>query len=150
MVPGLLLCHCGQEDGRKLHSSAHATRRPEEDGSEPHRRAFLELMRLLSEPARHDGTWQLLEPFNQRGGNLIACLWSLAVHHSLLLLVNASWQPTTGAVSAGSLANRDCQFQDYLAGGSPYVVRAETLRSEGIYVDLPPWGAVAYRIMPLR
>jgi hypothetical protein len=150
MVPGLLLCHFGQEDGRKLHSSIHSSRRPSEDGSPAHRLAYTELMKLLSEPARHDGTWQLLEPFNQRGANLIACLWSLAVHHSLLLLVNASWQATSGAVVAGPLANRDCQFQDYLAGGTPYVVKAETLRAEGISVELPPWGAVAFRIMPLR
>jgi hypothetical protein len=30
------------------------------------------------------------------------------------------------------------------------VVKAETLRAEGIAVDLQPWGAVAYRIMPQR
>ncbi len=150
MVPGLLLCHYGQEDGRKLHSSIHAARRSAEPGSPAHRMAYQQLMKLLSEPARHDGTWQLLEPFNQRGTNLIACLWSLAVHHSLLLLVNASWQATSGAVVAGPLANRDCQFQDYLGGGASYVVKAESLRAEGISVELPPWGAIAYRIMPLR
>jgi hypothetical protein len=150
MVPGLLLLHYGQEDGRRLHSSIHASRRSAEDGSQAHRQAYQQLMKLLSEPARHDGTWQLLEPFNQRGTNLIACLWSLAVHHSLLLLVNASWQATSGAVVAGPLASRDCQFQDYLGGGPSYVVKAENLRAEGISVELPPWGAIAFRIMPLR
>jgi hypothetical protein len=150
MVPGLLLCHFGQEDGRRLHSSVHATRRPVEPGLEAHRQAFNQLMRLLSEPARHEGTWQILEPFNQRGNNLIGCLWSLAVHHSLLLLVNASWQPISGAVQAGPLASRDCQFQDYLANGQPYLVKSDTMREQGIAVELPPWGAIAYRIMPQR
>lgn len=150
MVPGMLLCHHGQEEGRRLHSSTQACRRPSEDGSEPHRLAYRELMHLLSEPARHDGTWQLLEPFNEGGRNLVGCLWSLPVHHSLLLLVNASWQPVSGAIQAGDLASRDCQFQDYLGNGAPLVIKAETLRREGIAVTLPPWGARAFRILPLR
>jgi hypothetical protein len=150
MVPGMLLCHFGQEDGRRLHSSLHVHRRPPEEGSAPHRQAYLELMRVLSEPARHDGTWQLLEPGNAGGGNLIGCLWTLPVHHSILLLVNASWQGLSGAVNAGPLANQDCQFQDYLGHGQPYSVSAEVLRRDGIAVQLPPWGAVVYRIMPMR
>lgn len=150
MVPGMLLCHHGQEDGRRLHASMQACRRPVEIGSEAHRHAYLELMRLLSEPARHDGEWQLLEPFNAEGHNLIGCLWTLPVHHSLLLIVNTGWQSVSGSIQPGPLAMRDCQFQDFLGGGVPLVVRAETLRDEGIRVTLPPWGARAFRILPVR
>lgn len=150
MVPGLLLCHHGQEDGRRLHASTHAIRRPAEDGSSPHREAYRELMHLLCEPARRDGTWQLLEPTDHRGHNLIGCLWSLNAHHSLVLLVNAGWQQVEGAVRAGPLSARDCQFQDYMAGTPPMLVKADTLRTNGISVQLPPWGAVVYRVMPQR
>jgi len=150
MVPGMLLCHHGQEDGRRLHASMQACRRPVEDGSDAHRHAYQELMRLLSEPARHDGEWQLLEPFNAAGHHLIGCLWTLPVHHSLLLLVNASWQPVSGAVHPGPLATRDCQFQDFLNGGAPYVVKADALRDEGLQATLPPWGVRAFRILPVR
>lgn len=150
MVPGMLLCHHGQEDGRRLHASLQACRRPVEEGSDAHRTAYHELMRLLSEPARHDGTWQLLEPANEGGRNLIGCLWSLPVHHSLLLVVNASWQPVSGALQAGPLAARDCQIQDFLNGGGSTTWRAEDLRQDGFPITLPPWGARAFRILPLR
>lgn len=107
-------------------------------------------MHLLCEPARHDGTWQLLEPRDHRGSSLIGCLWSLHAHHSLALLVNTSWQPVSGAVHAGPLANRDGQFQDCLAGSAPTLVKSETLKQEGLAVNLPPWGVAVYRIMPVR
>jgi hypothetical protein len=150
MVPGMLLCHHGQEDGRRLHASLQSSRRPVEDGSEAHRKAYRELLTLLSEPARHDGTWMLLEPRGESGRSLVACLWTLPAHHWLLVVVNASWQPASGAVEVGPLATRDCQFQDYLAGGTAYQMRAEDLRDRGIEVSLQPWGAQVFRIMPLR
>jgi len=150
MVPGMLLCHHGQEDGRRLHASLHCSRRPPEEGSEPHRSAYRELMTLLSEPARHDGTFQLLEPRNDRSRSLVACLWTLASHHWLLVIVNASWQPTQGAVEPGPMATRDCQFQDYLGGGPIYTEKAELLAQKGIEVALGPWGAQVFRIMPLK
>jgi hypothetical protein len=150
MVPGMLLCHYGQEEGRRLHSSLHASRRPQEDGSEPHREAYKQLMLLLSEPARHDGAWTLLEPKNKESASLIGCLWSLQMHHSLLLVVNASWYPAQGSINVDSLAHRDCQVQDFLAGGPATMVSASVLRSLGIVVNLPPWGAQVFRIMPQR
>jgi hypothetical protein len=150
MAPGMLLCHHGQEDGRRLHASLHSSRRPAEEGSEAHRRAYKELMALLSEPARHDGTWQLLEPRGDKSRSLVACLWTLPAHHWLLCIVNASWQPAQGAIEPGPLANRDCQFQDYLAGSASYQVKAESLTQKGIEVQLGPWGAVVYRIMPQK
>jgi len=150
MVPGMLLCHAGQEDGRHLHAALHATRRAPEPGSQPHREAYRELMHLLCEPARHDGTWRLLEPRSGHDSSLIACLWTLPLHHSLLVVVNASWRELSGAVEAGPLANRDCQFQDCTNGGTVVPVGAETLRNQGIQVRLGPWGAQIYRIMQAR
>ena len=66
----------------------------------------LQVAILLSEPARHDGTFQLLEPRNERSRSLVACLWTLASHHWLLVIVNASWQPPQGAVDPGPMATR--------------------------------------------
>lgn len=150
MVPGMLLCHYGQEDGRRLHSPVDCSRRPPEDGSEAHRRSYRELMSLLAEPARHDGTWRLLEPKDDGGRHLIGCLWSLPSFHQLLVVVNASPHQITGAVDAGNLAARDCQFQDRLNGAGSFSVSSEDLRKQGVRVTLPPWGAAAYRIIHLR
>jgi len=146
----MLLLHHGQEDGRRLHASLHCTRRPAEDGSEAHRKAYQELMLLLSEPARHDGAWHLLEPRDAGGRPLVACLWTQPPHHALLVVVNASWHQATGAVDAGPLIARDCQIQDFLAGGGQWTVKAEVLAQGGFNVSLPPWGAQVFRIMPLR
>lgn len=148
MVPGMLLCHYGQEDGRRMHSPARCRRRPPEEGSTFHRRAYRELLHLLSEPARHDGSWQLLEPL-AGGHNLIGCLWTLTGYHSLCLIVNASWSHVSGAVEPGALAGRDCQFQDCLISGPPTTLKADALR-QGLQVSLPPWGVQAWRVMQVR
>jgi Alpha amylase, catalytic domain len=150
MVPGLLLFNHGQEDGRRYHASYHCSRRPIEDGSEPHREAYKDLINVLSERARQDGKWQLLEPLNHEGYSLIGCLWTLPGHHSLVLIVNASWQPVSGAVRAGALVERDCQLQDCFSGGAPLQLKASTLQNNGIHVSLPPWGTVVYRVMANR
>ena len=151
MVPGLLLCNHGQDDGRRLHASNHANRRPPEGGSLPHREAYRDLMNLLSEPARQNGTWQILEPIGH-DSPLIGCLWSLQGHHSLALVVNAGWHHANGAVKAGPLAERDCQLQNCFdpAQSAPTQIKADSLRHNGFSVSLPPWGVVAYRVMPLR
>ncbi len=150
MVPGMLLCHYGQEDGRRMHSPHRCRRRPPEEGSPFHRRAFRELLHLLAEPARHDGRWQLLEPRGADGRSLIGCLWTLTGYHSLVLIVNAGWGHVTGAVDAGPLAERDCQFQDCLASGPFRPVTAATLRDEALRVSLPPWGVQTWRVMHVR
>ncbi len=150
MVPGVLLCHHGQEDGRRIHCPQRLVRRPPEEGSEFHRSAYRELLQLLSEPARHDGRWQLLEPRDDAGRPLIACLWSLAGYHSLLLIVNASWHNADGAIDAGPLAQHDCQVQDFLAGGPTSTWTSDDLSRHGVRVALPPWGARVFRLMALR
>ena len=150
MVPGVLLCHHGQEDGRRIHCPHRLLRRPPEEGSEFHRSAYRELLQLLSEPARHDGRWQLLEPRDDAGRPLIACLWSLAGYHSLLLIVNASWHNADGAIDAGPLAQHDCQVQDFLAGGPTSTWTSDDLSRHGVRVALPPWGARVFRLMALR
>lgn len=148
MAPGMLLCHFGQEDGRALHSSLHARRRPPEAGSDPHRAAYRDLLRLLGEPARQDGSWSLLEC--RGGGPVVGMLWSLQSHHNLLIAVNASWGHTACTLDLGLLATRGGQFQDVLGGGQPFSADANQLREQGLRLELPPWGTVAYRIMPQR
>ncbi len=149
MVPGLLLCNHGQDDGRRVHASTHASRRPPEDGSAEHREAYRDLMHLLSEPARQNGTWQMLEPLGH-DSPLVGCLWTLQGHHALALVVNASWHNANGAVQGGPLFERDCQLQQCFAATPPVQLKADALKHGGLPVSLPPWGSIAYRVMPLR
>ena len=148
MVPGMLLCHHGQEDGRTLHCSLHARRRPPEPGSAAHRGAYAELLELLGESARMHGAWQLLEPRDAGGEPLIALLWSQPSHASLLVVVNASWQHAQGRVDAGVLAGRDLHAADPLGAGTRVLPASELER--GIAVQLPPWGVQAWRLTPVR
>ena len=144
MAPGMLLCHFGQEDGRALHSSLHTRRRPPEAGSEAHRRAYKDLLRLLGEPARQDGSWSLCE--SRGGGPLLGMLWTLQAHHSLLVVVNASWSHSFGHLDLGPLADRDLQLQDVFGQGAPCAVEAAMLQREGLRLELPAWGTLAFRI----
>jgi hypothetical protein len=146
----MLLFNHGQEDGRRLHASYHCARRPIEEGSAPHSEAYNELMDVLSERARQDGKWQLLEPLQPHNNSLIGMSWTLPGYHSLVLIVNAAWQPVTASVRAGTLAERDCQFHDCLSDASPILMKANNLQENGITVNLPPWGSVVYRVMTNR
>ncbi len=150
MVPGMLLFNHGQEDGRRFHASYHCARRPSEEGSTPHREAYHDLMHVLSERARQDGKWQLLEPFHPHGNTLIGVAWTLPGHHAIVLIVNASWQPVSASVRAGLLAERDCQFYDCLIDGQPMFMKASTMQDGGIPATLPPWGSIVYRVMANR
>jgi Alpha amylase, catalytic domain len=154
MVPGMLLLHYGQEDGRRLHASYHCRRRPPELGSEAHRTVFQDVLHVLDERARQEGKWRLLEPKYPHGNALIGCLWSLPGHHDLVIIVNASWDHVSGSVQAGPLSERDTSFHHCLPSmlgcDPPFIVRADQLRHDGIHVQLPPWGSVVYRAMPVR
>jgi hypothetical protein len=144
MAPGMLLCHFGQEDGRALQSSLHARRRPPEAGSPDHRRAYRDLLRLLGEPARQDGSWMLCE--TRTGGPLIGMLWTLPAHHSLLVVVNASWGHGASSLDLGPLATRDCQFQEMFGQSAAFSIDADRMRRDGLQLELPAWGTTAYRI----
>lgn len=146
MVPGMLLCHSGQEDGRALHASLHARRRPPEAGSDAHRQAYRDLLRLLGEPARQDGTWHQVD---SRGGSpVIGLMWSLQSHHNLLVAVNASWGPASCALDLGPLASRSCQLQDVFGRTPATTLEAQQLQEQGLRLELPAWGTAAYRILP--
>lgn len=146
MVPGMLLCHNGQEDGRRIHAPLCCLRRASEEGSAPHRRAYRDLMHLLAEPARHDGVWRLLEPWGE-ARSLVGFLWTLPSHHQLVVVVNLSRFPVQGAVDPGLLAERDCQFTDCLNGQAPFQADADQLRRQGLAVRLPAWGTAAWRVI---
>lgn len=148
MVPGMLLCHSGQEDGRALHASLHACRRPPEAGSDAHRAAHRDLLRLLGEPARQDGVWHLIEA--RSGSPVIGLLWSLQSHHSLLVAVNASWGQNSGVLDLSPYAPRGCQLQDVFGRLPASAYDADELRAHGVPFDLPPWGTAAFRILPPR
>jgi hypothetical protein len=142
MVPGMLLCHHGQEDGRLLHASLPAARRPAETGSSAHRSSYRDLMYLLGESSRMHGEWRLLPP---HGPNpLVACLWTQQSHHALLVAVNASWQHCRAAVDPGPLVGKDCRFQEVFTGNG-WELSAADLR-HGLTLDLPPWGTLAVRV----
>jgi hypothetical protein len=68
----------------------------------------------------------------------------------LVLLVNASWQSVSGTVRAGTIAERDSQFHDCLAGGQPFILKSTTMSESGIPATLPPWGSVVYRVVANR
>ncbi len=148
MVPGMLLSHHGQEDGRVIHASLPCRRRAAEPGSPAHVQAHHDLLLLLGESARQHGTWQLLAP--RDGGGVIACLWQQPAHHSLLVTVNASWQPCNSVLDTAPLAGRDCQISDYLTNGTPVNHSCDQLQREGLRIQLPPWGTKVFRILPQR
>ena len=153
MVPGMLLLHDGQEQGLTQHQPLTLNRRPADTPSSAHARAYAELMHLLGEHARQHGVWRLLEPRDLGGRSFIGCYWNQTSHAGLLVVVNASWSASDGALDGTAIAGthtRDLQLTDCFDSAQAITLAPATLREQGLRLALPPWGARAFRVMPAR
>jgi hypothetical protein len=140
-VPGALLLHEGQLDGRRVRLPVFLTRRPGEalDG-ELH--AFSEdVLRALA-PFRRGG-WSLCPTSgwddNQSHRQLVAASWS-TTERACLVVVNLSPSVADGnvAVPWPNLAGRRLALVDLLSGGE-FERDGDDLAGNGLYVRLEPW-----------
>jgi hypothetical protein len=146
MLPGMFLCHQGQELGRQLYCPLEAGRWPDEVGSPEHRQAYHDLFGILAEPARQSGNWQLLEPLDQGGKSLIATLWTKPPFAAILSIINVTASISTGSFCA-SVLNATGRFVNSCFSSINYAVsESDTGSGAVISITLPPWGVSVFRI----
>ncbi len=150
LAPGLRLLHQGQMHGARAHVSMHLGRGPDEP-SEPdivvlHQR----LLAVLSHRALHEGEFAPLDPEPAWGGNpsnagFVVFRWTCAGAETILVAVN--FAPNRGQCRVfleppwpGVLRLID------LLGDEQYIRAPDEIATEGLYLDLPGWGANVFEL----
>jgi hypothetical protein len=143
-VPGAKLFHEGQFEGRKVRLPVFLGRRPVEP-ADPDLQAFYRtLLKADFLKGFRNGNWQLCDrtgwPDNTSYRNLIAWCWQSAGEHSLIV-VNLSDSGAQGLVllPRNELKGSSWRMTD-LFTKKEYERSGDEMCTQGLYVDLPPWG----------
>jgi hypothetical protein len=153
LAPGLRFFHDGQAEGRTVHVSMHVGRRPAEADDPASLELHARLLAVLARPEVHDGEFRLLPPRPAWDGNpshepFVALLWTLG---DRVLLAVANYRETRGqcyvTVDTPSIAGRRVRLLDQLSDAS-YEREGDDLRAQGLYLDMPAWGAHVFVLEP--
>ncbi|HTI39082.1 MAG TPA: alpha-amylase family glycosyl hydrolase [Vicinamibacterales bacterium] len=145
LSPGLRFFHQGQFEGRRKRISPHLVRAPAEPVDESLKRFYEWLLLLLRSTTVRDGDWRLAECTPAWDGNwtwegFIAFAWQCR-DARLIVVVNYAGNQAQCYVRIpfADLVGRTMSLHDRFGGGR-YERAGNDLASEGLYVDLPPWG----------
>jgi Alpha amylase, catalytic domain len=145
-VPGMRFFHEGQLEGRRIHVSMHLGRRPREKVDAALQTFYRRVLECLKRPEVHEGNWRLWGCRPAWDGNgtwdqFIVFSWDDAKERRLLAAVNYS--PSQGqcyvTLELPGLAGKKFTLADLL-GDAQYDRDGDGLASNGLYLDLPPWG----------
>jgi len=107
------------------------------------RKFYGKISKITDHPAFHGGEWNLIEPRsagNESFGNLLCWSWNQRRTYKLIV-INYSDSRATGRIPVNVPAKDESYaFFDELA--DIFMVRpAAEVQPEGLFVDLPPYGA---------
>jgi hypothetical protein len=144
-LPGAKLLHDGQHEGRRVKLPVQLGRPPAEVADKDLRDFYRRLLPVAGRSAIRDGQWVLCQttgwPDNDSYRNLLTWCWSSATDR-LLVVVNFSPGAAQGRVRPAwpDAGTRAWRLEDLLSGAI-YERDGAELAGEGLYVDLPAWGA---------
>jgi len=146
-VPGLRLFHQGQFEGRRKRISPHLVRGPDELTDSAILAFYEKLLAILRLPIVRQGDWQLLDPKPNRDGNhsnenIIAFRWKHSDGSFLVIAANLSATASQARIELNwDVSKNACiRFVDLL-DDTVYEREGKQLVEQGLYVDLPAWGA---------
>jgi hypothetical protein len=152
-APGMRFFHEGQLEGRKVFVSMHVGRRRAEPVDPEIRAFYLKLLEALAHREVHEGRW-LLETCrpawdgNPTNDQFIVGSWTQGQRYVLAV---TNYGPTQAQcyVTPGlpDLAGRKWVLDD-LMSDTRYQRDGDQLASQGLYLDLPPWGYHVFTVRP--
>jgi hypothetical protein len=147
---GARLVHDGQFDGRKTRLPVFLGRYPDEPADRDLSGFYDALLSAVKDPTFRTGTWELCGcsgwPGNDTTGNLVA--WSWDGESRWLIVVNFSDTDASGHVRTAwnDLQGRTVTLTDPTS--QAVFERTGDDLSNGLYVQLPPWGWHLFRVEP--
>jgi hypothetical protein len=145
LVPGMRFFYDGQFEGRRAHPSMHVCRRPAEEPDPAVQDFYRRLLPCLKRTEVHEGVWHLWPCRSAWEGNgtwedMIVCTWTAGNQRTL---VAVNYAPVAGQCYATldlpGLAGETFELTDRLSGVR-YERQGDGLRTNGLYLDMPPWG----------
>lgn len=153
LTPGLRFFQEGQFEGRTCWVSPHLVRRPLEPVNADLQVFYRRLLDTLRQPAVHKGQWQLLNCTQAWDGNwthdcFITWVWHAKDEDPLFVAVNFSGNQSQcyTRIPVDRLAGRNVRLADTMSDAH-YDRTGDALLGPGLYLDMPPWGYQALRIM---
>ncbi|WP_433383911.1 alpha-amylase [Actinoplanes sp. CA-142083] len=141
-LPGATLWHEGEFEGRRTHLPVFLGRFPDEPVDADLHAFYHRLLAVVAGMRR--GEWTMLDsdgwPDNPTHADVIAWAWHDEVPHHVVA-INLSDHPSQARIAMPwpALAGRSCRLLDLLDGRT-FDRDGDSLVSDGLYVDLPPWG----------
>jgi hypothetical protein len=142
-LPGAILLHEGQFDGRKVRLPVFLGRRPDEPIDTSLREFYLTLLDVIAKEGLRKGEWRLCGregwPDNRSCLNIVAWCWEDGERRHLVA-VNLSEQGSQGRIMLpwSDLGDSPWFFVELL-DGTVFQREGSDLRDNGLYVELGPW-----------
>jgi hypothetical protein len=152
LSPGLRFFHQGEFEGRKKRISPHLVRAPEEPVDKTLQEFYANLLTVLRNPVVREGQWRLLDcrPAGEGNGSwdsFLVSAWEGSSNKVFVIVVNGAPNPSQCFVPLPFpwFAGQSVQLQDRM---SPvcYDRNGDDLFSQGLFLDLPPWGFHVFEI----
>ncbi len=147
---GARLVHDGQFDGRKVRLPVFLGRYPDEPTDGELSAFYQTLLAALKDPVFRTGTWELCDctgwPGNDTNANLVAWCWD--GDSRWLIVVNLSDADASGHVRAPWNDLRGGAFTLTDPTTNAVFERTGDDLTNGLYVNLPPWGWHLLRVEP--
>ncbi len=164
LVPGMRFFHEGQLEGRRLRTSVHLRRRPQEPIDFVLQKFYRELLECLQRPEVRDGHWQLLEcrpawKDNPTFERFLAFSWESGQASGVRqppdgnwLLVTVNHGPVQSqcyvSLPAARLRGKTFLLRDVLSPAR-YERNGDELAQRGLYLDMPAWGYHVFDMVEL-
>ena len=155
-VPGMVMFHEGEFEGRKVKLPVQLTRRPCEEPASRTSAFYARLLPVIHSPVFSEGTWRLLMPRaawhdNYTWQNFLTFWWHNPGAGTRLVVVN--YAPLSGQcyvdLPLETVPGTQIEFRD-LMSEAVYVRDRHGLTLKGIYFDLPPYGLHVFEISSPR
>ena len=155
-LPGMRFLHEGQLTGAKIKIPVQLARRCVEPVDADVARVYADALAALQQSTVGRGEFQLLAPReawpgNPTGQNFIVVQWQAQPPAFDLIVVNLAPHRSQcyAPLTVSDLADHNWTMRDQL-GPETHERFGTDLASQGLYLDLPEWGAQLFHFEPLR
>ena len=155
-LPGMRFLHEGQLTGARIKTPVQLGRRPIEPEQREIKTAYEQLLAALKKSDVGSGRGQILAPRfawdgNSTAQNFIVVVWQGKGPGFDLVVVNLAWHRSQCYVPLGiaGLAERDWTMRDQL-GDERFERVGSDLATQGLYLDVPAYGAQLFHFEPKR
>jgi glycosidase len=155
-VPGMLLIHDGQLEGRTTRLPVQLKRRSAEAPSLASKAFYAQLLKVTHDPVIQKGEWRLLDVRpgwhdNSTWQNYLVFWWDHPEYGSRLVVAN--YAPHSGQcyvdLPLDRIEGQSVEFRDLL-GSAAYVRDRAGLSGRGMYFDLPGYGIHIFEVLDAK